>query len=81
MKTACFIPIKENSERIPGKNLRLLNGKKLYQYICENAKSAEVFDDIYIDGSLTVKLYQKYLQATSGLYFFVKFLFLWYSNI
>ncbi len=27
MKTACFIPIKANSERIPGKNLRILNGK------------------------------------------------------
>ncbi len=49
MKTACFIPIKANSERVPGKNLRLLNGKKLYQYICENAKAAGVFDDIFID--------------------------------
>lgn len=49
MRTACFIPIKANSERVPGKNLRLLNGKKLYEYICEHAKSAGVFDDIYID--------------------------------
>ena len=49
MKTACFIPIKANSERVPGKNFRVLNGKKLYQYICEHAKSADVFDDIYID--------------------------------
>lgn len=49
MKAACFIPIKANSERIPGKNLRVLNGKKLYQYICENVKEANVFDDIYID--------------------------------
>ena len=49
MKTACFIPIKAHSERVAGKNLRLLNGKKLYQYICENVKKANVFDDIYID--------------------------------
>ena len=49
MKTACFIPIKANSERVPGKNLRVLNGKKLYQYICEHVKSANVFDDVYID--------------------------------
>ena len=49
MKTACFIPIKANSERVPGKNFRLLNGKKLYQYICENVKKANVFDDVYID--------------------------------
>lgn len=49
MKTACFIPIKANSERVPGKNLRILNGKKLYQYICEHVKAAAVFDDVYID--------------------------------
>lgn len=49
MKSACFIPIKSNSERVPGKNLRNLNGRKLYQYICENAKKAEVFDAIYVD--------------------------------
>lgn len=49
MKTACFIPIKANSERIPGKNLRLLNGKKLYEYISEHVKEANVFDDVYID--------------------------------
>lgn len=49
MKTACFIPIKANSERVPGKNLRVLNGKKLYMYICEHVKEANVFDDVYID--------------------------------
>ena len=49
MKTACFIPIKSNSERVPGKNFRILNGKKLYEYICEHIKEADVFDDIFID--------------------------------
>lgn len=49
MKTACFIPIKANSERVPGKNLRIMNGKKLYQYICEHVKSADVFDDVFVD--------------------------------
>lgn len=49
MKTACFIPIKANSERVPGKNFRVLNGKKLYEYICEHVKQADIFDDIYID--------------------------------
>ena len=38
-----------NSERVPGKNLRVLNGKKLYEYICEHVKEANVFDDVYID--------------------------------
>lgn len=49
MKTACFIPIKANSERVPGKNFRVLNGKKLYEYICEHVKQAAVFDDVYVD--------------------------------
>lgn len=49
MKTACFIPIKANSERVPGKNFRVLNGKKLYEYISEHVKEADVFDDVYID--------------------------------
>lgn len=49
MATACFIPIKSNSERVPGKNFRELNGKKLYEYICENVKRAGVFDDVYVD--------------------------------
>ncbi len=49
MSAACFIPIKANSERIPGKNFRILNGKKLYQYICENVKKANCFDDVYVD--------------------------------
>lgn len=49
MKTACFIPIKANSERVPGKNFRILNGKKLYEYICEHVQESDVFDDIYVD--------------------------------
>ena len=49
MSIACFIPIKSNSERVPGKNFRVLNGKKLYEYIIEHALAAGVFDDIFID--------------------------------
>lgn len=49
MRTACFIPIKENSERVPGKNFRMLNGKKLYEYILEHTLEANCFDDIYVD--------------------------------
>lgn len=49
MKTAAFIPIKANSERVPGKNFRILNGKKLYEYILEHAVEADTFDDIYVD--------------------------------
>ena len=60
MKTAAFIPIKANSERVPGKNFRVLNGKKLYEYICEHVKEADVFDDVYIDtNSAEISVYAK----------------------
>ncbi len=49
MRIAAFIPIKANSERVPGKNFRILNGKKLYEYILEHAVEADAFDDIYVD--------------------------------
>ena len=49
MSTACFIPIKENSERVPGKNFRVLNGRKLYEYIIGHVLEADCFDDIYVD--------------------------------
>ena len=49
MSTACFIPIKETSERVKGKNFKVLNGRKLYEYIITNAIESNVFDEIYID--------------------------------
>ena len=49
MKTPVFVPIKLNSERVPGKNFRILNGKKLYEYILEHILEANCFDDIYVD--------------------------------
>lgn len=49
MSVACFIPIKANSERVPGKNFRILNGKKLYEHIMQHVIEAACFDDIYID--------------------------------
>lgn len=49
MSIACFIPIKSNSERVPGKNFRVLNGKKLYEYIIEHSLAAGIFNDIFID--------------------------------
>jgi N-acylneuraminate cytidylyltransferase len=49
MRTACFIPIKANSERVPGKNLKMLNNKKLYEYIIKHSIMAECFDDIFVD--------------------------------
>ena len=49
MSVACFIPIKLNSERVKGKNFRVLNGKKLYEYIIEHSIEANVFEEIFVD--------------------------------
>ena len=49
MKTAAFIPIKRNSERVTGKNFREIGGRKLYEHILINCVSANCFDDIYVD--------------------------------
>ncbi|WP_022759223.1 cytidylyltransferase domain-containing protein [Butyrivibrio fibrisolvens] len=58
MRSACFVPIKTNSERVPGKNFRILNDKKLYEYLFEHIQQADVFDDIYVDtNSAEVKEY------------------------
>ena len=60
MKSICFVPIKSNSERVPGKNLRILNGKKLYEHLLEHIKEAHVFDDVVIDtNSLEIEEYAK----------------------
>ena len=49
MKTAAFIPIKTNSERVKGKNFSKLCGKKLYEHIIYNSLEADCFDSIYVD--------------------------------
>jgi len=48
-KNVCFVPIKKQSKRVPGKNLRNLADKKLYQYMIETIIESNVFDDVFID--------------------------------
>ncbi len=48
-KIACFIPIKNNSSRVPNKNLRLLRGIPLYRYALDTVINSKVFDDVFID--------------------------------
>ena len=48
MKTAAFIPIKENSKRVKGKNFRDFCGKPLYQHFLDKLIDSP-FDDIYVN--------------------------------
>ncbi len=49
MKTACFIPIKQNSERVPGKNFRVVGGVPLYQAIVTKALASGCFSTVFVD--------------------------------
>jgi CMP-N-acetylneuraminic acid synthetase len=48
MKTIAIVPIKLNSERVKGKNFRIINGIPLYRYLCDKLVDCN-FDEIYID--------------------------------
>jgi CMP-N-acetylneuraminic acid synthetase len=51
---ACFIPIKENSQRVKGKNLRHLGNKPLYRHILD--RCTETFNNVFVDtDSETIK--------------------------
>lgn len=48
MKIAAFVPIRLNSKRVVGKNLKLLGNKPLMLYILETLKEVSGIDDIYV---------------------------------
>lgn len=54
MKTVAMIPARLGSQRVPMKNLRLIDGIPLIQYCIEAAKSAGCFDEIYINSEAVI---------------------------
>ena len=59
MKIVAIIPIKKKSERVVGKNFRLIGGKPLYQHLLDRLIDCN-FDKIYIDSdSEELKAYSK----------------------
>ncbi len=48
MKTACIIPSRYESTRLPGKPLRLIHGKTLIRRVCERAFLAKVPDAVLV---------------------------------
>ena len=47
-KYIAFIPVRGGSKGIPGKNIKLLNGKPLLQYVTEAASAVEEIDKVVI---------------------------------
>lgn len=48
-KVVALIPIKQHSERVKGKNFRMICGKPLYQWILESLLESEAIERILID--------------------------------
>lgn len=48
MKVVAFVPIRLNSKRVVGKNLKMLGNKPLLQYILETLTNAASIDEVYV---------------------------------
>lgn len=48
MKVVAFIPIRLNSKRVVGKNLKMLGGKPLMCHILDTLSKVKIIDDIYV---------------------------------
>lgn len=48
MKTVAFVPIRLNSQRVTGKNLRLLSGTPLMCHILKTLTTVEGIDEVYV---------------------------------
>lgn len=48
MKTVAFVPIRLNSQRVKGKNLRLLSGEPLMCHILKTLTRVEGIDEVYV---------------------------------
>ena len=53
-KIIAMIPARMGSKRIPRKNIRLLGGKPLVQYVVDAAKDSGVFDEIWVNSESDV---------------------------
>ena len=49
MKLIALVPMRHNSQRVPGKNYRSLAGKPLYQHIIETLLAVPEVDEIVVD--------------------------------
>ena len=48
MKRVAFVPIRLNSQRVEGKNLRMLGGQPLMTYLLRSLAAAKNIDEVYV---------------------------------
>lgn len=44
-----LVPMKDHSERVPGKNYKMFNGRPLYTYILDTLSQCELVDEVAVD--------------------------------
>jgi CMP-N-acetylneuraminic acid synthetase len=49
MKVTALLPMKGNSERVPGKNIRDFNGKPLFYHVLETLVSCDIVEEVIIN--------------------------------
>ncbi len=48
-KIAALVPMRHHSQRVPGKNYRMLSGKPLYQHVIETLLACPEIDQVVVD--------------------------------
>lgn len=48
-KIAALVPMRHHSQRVPGKNYRLLAGKPLFHHIIEALLACQLVDEVIVD--------------------------------
>jgi CMP-N-acetylneuraminic acid synthetase len=48
-KIAALVPMRHHSQRIPGKNYRMLAGRPLFHYICESLLACDLISEVFVD--------------------------------
>jgi len=48
-KIAALVPMRHHSQRVPGKNYRLIAGKPLYQHVIENLLQVGEISQVVVD--------------------------------
>ena len=62
MKIVAMIPARMGSKRVKSKNLRILNGKALIEYILDTVSKVDLFDAVYVNSedSVFANIAEKY---------------------
>ena len=70
MKTVAFVPIRLNSKRVAGKNLKMLGDKPLLRYILDTLVKVKRIDEVYVAWHFNSILLAKDFNSSKEIYIF-----------